>query len=113
MEVGFEAAEITAAGVVFLYGVAQTLILEYFWFVKNWFQKLEPGQKRFANAVGLTVVTVAVYGLSFAGVIDSFTPDVAGALKAVGVLVGALTITQGVHAGTKGMTPRKKPTPES
>lgn len=103
-----DTVEITAAIVIAAYGVVQSIVLEYFWFIKNWFQKLEPGQKRFVNAVGLTGITALVYGLSLGGVIDSFTPDLAGAIKAAGVLVGALTITQGVHFSTKGMTPRKE-----
>ena len=103
-----EIVEITAAFVIAAYGVVQSIILEYVWFIKNWFQALEPGQKRFVNAVGLTGITALIYGLSLGGVIDSFSPDLAGAIKAAGVLVGALTVTQGFHSGTKGMTPRKE-----
>jgi len=95
---------VTAATVITLWGVLQSFGLEYLWFVKDWFNALDAGKKKTANFVGILVVTAVVYGLSFFGVIDAFTPDVAGALAAGAVLLGALGIQQGVHLGTKKTT---------
>ena len=92
---------LTAAGLITLWGIIQTFVLEYFWFVKDAFNKLTEGQKKTVNLAGLVLVTAIVYGLSFAGVIDAFTPDVYGGIAALTVLFGALGINQGVHLGTK------------
>ena len=103
-----QTGDLTAGTLIYIWTLAQTLGLEYLWFLKDKFAKLEEGQKRAVNAVGLLGATVVIYGLSLADVLDTFTPDVAGAFKALGVLVSALVIGQGVHIGTKGLTFRKQ-----
>ena len=92
---------VTAAGVITLWSIIQTFGLEYFWFVKDAFVKLTEGQKKTVNFAGIFIVTAVIYGLSFAGVIDAFTPDVAGGVAAATVLFTALGVGQGVHFATK------------
>jgi hypothetical protein len=95
---------VTAATIITLWGIIQSFGLEYLWFVKDWFNALDTGKKKTTNFVGILIVTLVVYGLSFFGVIDAFSPDVAGALAAGAVILGALGIQQGVHQGTKRTT---------
>lgn len=92
---------ITASGVVLIWSIIQTFSLEYLWFVKDWFDKLEPRKKQTANAAGIFIVTAAAYGLSVANVINGFSPDLNGLLAALVVFFTALGVNQGIHMGTK------------
>jgi hypothetical protein len=92
---------ITSGMIITAWAIIQSFGLEYLWFVKDWFAALDTGKKKTVNAAGVFIVTAIAYGLSLAGVIDGFTPDLSGALTALFVFLAAIGIGQGVHAGTK------------
>lgn len=93
--------EVTSAGVITAWAILQAVAFEYLWFVKDWYDKYDEKKKRTINGAGIVAITAIVYGLSLGGVIDGFSPDVAGALKALVVCGTALGVGQGVHSGTK------------
>lgn len=92
---------ITSSMIITAWAIIQSFGLEYLWFVKDWFSTLDTGKKKTVNAAGVFAITAIAYGLSLGGVIDGFSPDLAGALTALLVFLTALGIGQGVHAGTK------------
>jgi hypothetical protein len=92
---------VTSSTLLIVWGVLQSFALEYLWFVKDWFDGLEKRKKQTVNALGLLVITVVLYGLSLAEVINGFTPDLEGALAAATAYFVALGVGQGVHTGTK------------
>lgn len=95
---------ITAAGIIGAWAIIQSFGLEYLWFVKDWFNALDVGKKKTVNFLGILIITALAFLLSVAGVVDAFTPDLAGLVAAGGILLGALGIQQGVHSGTKRST---------
>lgn len=92
---------VTASTIIAAWSIIQAIGLEYLWFVKDWFDKLDAGRKKTVNGAGIFTVTAIVYGLSLADVINGFSADVGGAFAALVVLFTALGINQGVHMGTK------------
>ena len=92
---------ITASSVIMIWSVIQTFALEYLWFVKDAFDKLDPRKKQTVNASGIFIVTAIIYGLSLGNVIKGFSPDLEGLIAALMVFFTALGVNQGVHLGTK------------
>lgn len=91
----------TSATLLVIWGITQSFLLEYLWFVKDWFSALDPRKKQTANAAGLFIVVAIVFGLSVADILSAFTPDIEGALVALVTYFVALGVAQGVHTGTK------------
>jgi len=97
---------LTVTIVIIIWTAIQTFALEYLWFVEDKFQKLDEKKKKTVNAVGILIIVVFAYVMALLKVFDTFTPDLAGAMTAIGVYFGALGIGQGVHRATKRSKPR-------
>ncbi len=91
----------TASTLLVIWGVFQSFGLEYLWFVKDWFSRLESRKKQTVNAVGLFLVGATAYGLSYFGIINAFSPDLTGLVAAFTAYFIALGVAQGVHRATK------------
>lgn len=100
-----DTGSLTAGAVITLWGILQSFGLEYLWFVKDWFDKLDVRKKQTVNAAGVFLITAIAYGLSVAGIINAFTPDLEGLLAAFIVFFTSLGVAQGVHRATKKPTP--------
>lgn len=96
-----DTGEFSAVTLVLLWGILQTFALEYLWWVKDVFEALPPNKKRTVNAAGVFVIAAGAYVLSLLGVINAFTPDLAGAVAALTAFFAALGINTGVHLATK------------
>jgi hypothetical protein len=81
--------------------MVQTFGLEYFPWIKEKYDAYPPGQKKTVNAVGVGVIAGGLYVLSIAGVVDAFTPDLAGFVAMLGAYLASLGIQYGVHGATK------------
>lgn len=94
-------ADWTAAILLTLWSVAQALILEYVPYVSEWYEKLEKKWKRFVQAIGLLVVSAAVYGLACGDIIGGIACNQAGVIQMILVWIWALTANQTTHMLTK------------
>jgi hypothetical protein len=87
----------TANELALLAGAVIALAFEYFPFLAKWYGGLTPVYKRLVMIGVLALCTLAVFGLSCAGVMSAFTCDQAGALAAVIVFIEAAIANQAVH----------------
>lgn len=101
METPIDVGTVTATTIITIWSIVQAIGLEYMWFVKDWFDKLDEAKKRTVNGAGIFAVTAIVYGLSLANIINGFSPDINGAVAALIIMFTALGVNQGVHMGTK------------
>jgi hypothetical protein len=90
-ELTLSTGSISAMALVFLWSMVQTFGLEYFPWIKEKYDAYPPGQKK----------TGGLYVLSIAGVVDAFTPDLAGFVAMLGAYLASLGIQYGVHGATK------------
>lgn len=93
--------EVGSSGLILVWSILQTFGLEYFPWIKTKFEALPVGQKKTVNAGGLAIVTGGLYGLSLAGVANTYSPDLRGLLVALTAYFAALGIQYGVHKQTK------------
>lgn len=80
-----------------LWGVAQSLILEYVPGVSGWYAKLDKQWKRFSQAVGLLLVSVLVFALSCTDVLGGITCDQNGAIGLFTIFILGLIANQTTH----------------
>lgn len=83
--------------VLALIGAALALIFQYFPVLQQKYNALADDKQKLIM-LALVVATVGiVYGLSCAGIYDTFTCDKPGALEALRMLFVTLTVNQGLH----------------
>lgn len=80
----------TADLLVAIAGAVLSFFFAYFPWIKDWFEALDPRWKPLVNAGVLLAVALALVGLSCAGVVNYFTCDWGGVLKAVELWIAAL-----------------------
>ena len=93
----------TAGMITLIWATLWSFAMEYFWFFKDWVDKLDPRKKQGVNALGIFVIVTVMYLLSLFDVMDAFTPNLQGLLEAFVVFFVALGVGQGVHLGTKSI----------
>jgi len=90
-------AEWTPEVLLFLYGVVQSLVLEYVPYVKDWYGGLEEQWKRFSQAVLLFVITLVVFGLACADIVGGLSCDRVGIVNILLAFFLALIANQTTH----------------
>lgn len=83
-----------------LSGAAISIFASYLPGFSGWFDKLRPAQKQLLLLVVIAVLIGGAYGLSFTGKVNLFTPDLDGALWALGNFVLCLIANQSVYKST-------------
>lgn len=80
-----------------LWGVAQSIILEYGPGVSDWYSKLDKQWKRFSQAIGLFLVSVLVLVLACTDVLGGIACDQGGVIRLIGVFLLSLITNQTAH----------------
>ena len=98
----------TQEQLVLLGGAILSLLMMYVPPLKSWYDKLESGYKQLFMLGILTVVVAGSFGLSCAGILESYVCSVAGAVDAVSLLVLAIMANQGVYKITSYLEPAER-----
>lgn len=80
-----------------LWGIAQSLILEYVPGVSGWYVKLDRQWKRFSQAAGLLIVSALVFALSCADVLGGISCDQGGVIGLLVIFILGLMANQTTH----------------
>ena len=80
-----------------LWGIAQSLILEYVPGVSDRYAKLSKKWKRFSQAIGLFLVSGGVLALACTDVLGGITCNQDGAIQLLGVFILSLMANQTTH----------------
>lgn len=84
-----------------LVGAAFSLAFSYLPFLKDKFEGLSDAWKQGVQWIVMAVLVFGAYGLSCAGLVDYYTCNVDGFIKAVVLLVTAIVGNAGVYVSTK------------
>lgn len=98
----------TPENLLYLLSVAMAVLMDWFPPTAAWFNKFTDGQKRLFMTGGIVVIAFAVWGLGCAGYVTGAPVCTGeGAKELIPVIVMAIVINQGIHAGTKPSTAKK------
>lgn len=89
--------EWTPETLLFIWAVAQSLILEYFPYAREWYDGLEKRWKRFSQAIGLALAAVLIMVLACTDILGGITCDQVGVVNIVMLWIGSLVVNQGTH----------------
>ena len=87
----------TPGVLLMLWGVAQSLILEYVPGVSDRYHKLDKQWKRFSQAIGLFLVSALVLALACTDVLGGISCDQDGVIYLIVVFLLSLTTNQTTH----------------
>lgn len=90
--------EWTPEVLLFLWAFAQSLILEYVPYVKEWYHGLEPRWKRFSQAIGLGLMAAFIMLLACTNILGGISCDEVGVVNVIVVWILALAANQGTHS---------------
>ena len=89
--------EWTPKVLLLLWAFAQSLILEYFPYAKEWYQGLEKRWKRFVQAIGLALMAVLIMVLACTNILGGISCDQVGVVNMIALWIGSLAVNQGTH----------------
>lgn len=91
------AGEITPQALLIIWGVLQSLALEYVPYLKDWYGGLDEQWKRFSQAISLAVIAAVVMLLACYDILGGIACDQGGFIQLFFVWISALVANQTTH----------------
>lgn len=91
---------------ILVWGVLQSIILEYVPYIATWYHKQDEQWKRFIQAIGLALVSVIVVVLACYEVVGGIACTRGGVIEVVTVFILGLMSNQSTHLVFKKKSPQ-------